>query len=143
MVNKEVQATFFQRCCIIDSQCSICFPVSYICAFSSILFSIHLFLYKKMTIPHSFNNVHLSFLPAAAETCNCCILKIKGKKFHLPPPGVQESWGLPQCDVFFPSYLKQNHKNTHVHFCDYCEKPYLIIKRKNKTFCSYERLQHH
>lgn len=69
-----------------------------------------------------FYSVHLNFLPPAAGTGNQHILKIKGdENLYLPPPGMQESWGLPQCDVFFPSYLKQINKNRGVHFCDCCD----------------------
>lgn len=94
------------------------FPLSYFLFFHFFKENDHLHI--VLTNVNKFS-VHLNFLPAAAGTCSCRIVKSEEKKIHLPPPGVQESWGLPQCDVFFPSYLKENHKNTRVRFCDYCD----------------------
>lgn len=74
--------------------------------------------------------------------------KIRGEEnWYLPPPGMQESWGLPQCDVFFPSYLKQNDKNRGVHSCDHCDSKALHNsdgkRMRKRRFHGYETLYGH
>lgn len=73
---------------------SVPFPLSYF------LF-IHSFI-RKRPPPHSFNNVHLSFLPAAAGTCNCCILKIRGKRISLTTTRSARILAAPPVWCFFP-----------------------------------------
>lgn len=123
VVKKESQAIFFIMNALRTFYFSL-YP-------KSVSFSVSNFLWFYSLTRECFLILTLSFLlhcspeflaSSSWKRPSTYSKKIRGKEnWYLPPPGMQESWGLPQCDVFFPSYLKRNDKNRGVHSRDHCD----------------------